>query len=51
MYMHYLDGDDEKDQQPTNDHIAGPEAGDYQLPDDIGTRIGESDAVDNSQLG
>jgi hypothetical protein len=52
--MHfYDDGDDDaKDQkqQQKQDHIAGAEAGDYSLPDDVGTRVGEAKGIEDKNL-
>ena len=54
--MHFFfDGDDDDDskaqkQQQKQDHIAGAEAGDYALPDDVGTRVGESEGIENKNL-
>jgi hypothetical protein len=52
--MHFFDGDDDdakaqKKQQQQN-HIAGPEAGDYAKTDDIGTRVGEAEGIENKNL-
>jgi hypothetical protein len=34
-------GDDDDQAQKTDNHPAGAESGDYDLPDEIGTRVGE----------
>lgn len=52
--MHFFPGDEDENTASTGDtpeHLAGPESGDYTLPDGVGERIGEGEDHNPASLG
>lgn len=47
LILMWFDGDDDDDRKntPSSESEGGPEAGNYDLPDSIGTRIGEHETL------